>query len=200
MFRPSARLKGMGIGGLFLAGFGGLWMLAALNSLSWVWLVACDVVPASLLALRSISLIVTSRELAAAEPPPSTEEAAAARRLGRRFGWVVMIEFGAIAIAANLLAQFGRADWILAAIGFIVGAHFIPMARVYKFRLYYWTGGIEMALCGAIALLMRQRLPLADPLFGLVMALTLWATVVLLLAQGAHLAARVKAAAPSASP
>lgn len=198
MLRAADRLKGMGIGSLFLALFGGLWMVAALNTLSWVWLVACDFVPASLLAVRAISMIVSSHELAALEPEPSPSEQQRARRMGRRFGLVVAVEFGLIALAANLLAARGQAAWTLAAIAFIVGVHFIPLARIYRFRLYYWTGAVELALCALISALMRQRIQMADPLFGLAMGVSLWVTVVFVLAQGGRLfaIARAEAAAP----
>src|SRR6185437_9412825 len=200
MLRAADRLKGMGIGSLFLALFGGLWMIAAMNTLSWVWLVACDFVPASLLALRAVSLIVSSHELAGLEPAASDQERQQSRAVGRRFGLVVAIEFGVIALAANLLAARGLSDWTLAAIGFIVGAHFIPLARIYRFRLYYWTGAAELALCALISWLMRQRIQLADPLFGLAMAVSLWVTVVFVLAQGRRLAAVARAEAGARRP
>ncbi|HVA64834.1 MAG TPA: hypothetical protein VNF74_14000 [Terriglobales bacterium] len=207
MHRISARLKGMGIGSLFLTFFGGFWMVAALNTASWLWLVACVLVPTSLLAMRAIGLLLDSRRVRAGEPPPTPEEHDAGRALGRRFAWVFMIEFGAIALAANLLASTGRADWIVFAIALIVAVHFFPLARIFQFRLYYWTGGAEVVLCLLIAGAMRTRLQAADPLFGLAMGLSLWLTVVILLAQGARLAAAAlppnpptPPAAPSAAP
>ncbi|HUX68434.1 MAG TPA: hypothetical protein VMV31_13180 [Terriglobales bacterium] len=201
MHRISARLKGMGIGSLFLTLFGGFWMLEGLNlTSSWLWLLACLVVPTSLLAMRSVGLILDSRRVRAAEPMRTPEEEDAARALGRRFSWVFLAEVGAITLAANLLNATGRQNWIVFAIALIVAVHFFPLARLFQFRLYYWTGGVEIALCLLIAWGMRAHREAADPLYGLAMGLSLWFTVVILLAQGSRLAAAALPPSPPAAP
>ncbi|MGH9481844.1 MAG: DUF7010 family protein [Terriglobales bacterium] len=189
MFRTSARLKGIGIGSIFMALFGGLWMVAALNAASWVWLVACVLLPTSLLLVRAVGMLVASRQSRGLEPAPTVEESLMQRAQGRRFGWIFLTEAGAIVIVVNLLANAGRGNWILAAVGIIVGLHFLPLARLFETPLYYWTGGIQVALCLAIAGVMRSELAAADPLVGLTMGLTLWATVVILLVEGRRLMA-----------
>ncbi|MGH9474000.1 MAG: hypothetical protein ACRD1M_14800 [Terriglobales bacterium] len=197
--RPSARLKGMGMAVLFLGLFGGLWMIAALNTESLVWVLICALLPASLLALRGLGLLHTSRRVAATEPELTAEEREQRHVMGRYFALTFIAEFGAIAIAANVLESTNQSAWILAAIGFIVGVHFIPLARIFKYPLYYWTGGVEIALCALIAWIMRGRLLLADPLFGLAMGLTLWLTVLVVLVQARWLAVRALAAEQAAS-
>lgn len=188
MFRTSERLKGIGIGGIFLSLFGGFWMVAALNTASWIWLVACDLLPASLLLVRSIGMILASREARGREPTMSVEEALAGRAIGRRFGWIFLAEAAAIVIAANVLASRGVGDWILFAVAVIVGLHFLPLARLFEAPIYYWTGGVEVVLCLAIAWGFRGRMNTTDSLIGLVMGLSLWATVVILMVEGARLA------------
>lgn len=192
--RPSARLKGMGMAVLFLGLFGGLWMIAALDASSLIWVVVCALLPASLLVLRGLGLLHTSRRVAATEPALTAAEREERRQMGQHFALVFIAEFGSIAVAANILQALHLSAWILAAIGFIVGVHFIPLARIFKYPLYYWTGGLEMALCALIAWVMRGRLLLADPLFGLAMGLTLWLTVLILLVQAHWLSARALAA------
>ncbi len=197
MMRISARLKGMGMGSLFLALFGGLWMLAALDASSWFWLVSCVLLPTSLLVVRAIGLLLASGQARALEPPPGPDELARAERMNRRFALVFMVEFGLIAVAANLLADSGRSDWIMIAIAAIVGVHFIPLAHIFDYGLYYWTGAVELAACALIALFLRAHSVAGDMLLGLIMALSLWITVVVVLAQGQRLAAAFKAAAPA---
>lgn len=194
MLRPSERLRGMGMGSLFLAFFGALWMLVALDAQSLLWVVACVLLPLSLLVLRAIGLMHAARQANDAEPPPTAEEAERARRTGRRFAMIFLLEFGLIAVAANLLKDIGHADAMVPVIGVIVGIHFLPLARVFDYPLYYWTGGAEIALCALIAVALRARLGAADPLIGLAMGLSLWMTVLILLVQGRWLAARVRAA------
>lgn len=190
MFRPSERLKGMGIGCLFLALFGAVWMLVALNTMSALWIVACVLVPGSLLVLRAIGLLRDSRRVRATEPPPTPEEAARARDLGRRFSLIFMIEFGLIAAAANLLSHFGRLDWIVPAVGIIVGAHFLPLARVFDYPVYNWTGGVEVVLCATLGVATQGHPNATDALVGLIMGLSLWITVLVELVQAHWLAAR----------
>lgn len=182
MPRQADRLKGMAIGSLFMTLFGAFWMVLALNAASWVWLVACVAVPGSLLLLRALGLLHASRQLREHSGPETPEEAALRRRIGRRFSFIFLAEAGAILIAVNLLAHFGLAPWIVFAIAMIVALHFLPLASLFHFHLYYWTGGVEIALCLLIAALMRAHLESADALFGLTMGLSLWITVVVVMA------------------
>lgn len=191
--RISGRLKGMGVGSLFLSLFGALWMLLALDASSWIWLAACILLPASLLVMRAIGLLLASTQVRARESPPSLDELARIRGVNRRFATVFLVEFGLIAVAANLLAHWGRQDWTPLVIAAIVATHFLPLARVFAYPLYYWTGGIELAACALIALFLRAHLAAADPLVGVMMALTLWGTVIIVLAQGRRLAAAIMA-------
>jgi hypothetical protein len=198
--RIAGRLKGMGMGSLFLALFGGLWMLLALNTSSWIWLATCILLPVSLLAMRAIGLLLASGQAQAREAPPHPDEMARAERLNRRFALVFLIEFGLIALAANLLANAGLEAWIPLAIAAIVGAHFLPLARLFAYPPYLWTGGIELAGCALIAVFLRAHLEAADPLVGVMMAVTLWGTAIVVLAQGRQLAAVFTPEAPASTP
>lgn len=191
--RVSDQLKGMGIGSLFLSLFGGLWMVAALDAQPFVWLACCVLLPTSLLVLRSIGLIHTSAEVRAGEPAATDEDRARGREMGRQFGLVFMIEFGVIAVAANVLSAYGRADWIMPTIALVVGAHFMPLGRIFRYPIYYWTGGVELALCGLVTWAMRARLDAGVPLYGLIMGLSLWTTVLVMLVQARWLERAVNA-------
>ncbi|MGN6593284.1 MAG: hypothetical protein ACTHJX_10335 [Terriglobales bacterium] len=176
-----------GYASIALGLFGGLWMVAALNSEGWVWLVACVLVPASLLVVRGIGLALTGQPLAA------REEAAAPRRLR----WIFLLEVGAFALAANLLAASGGNRWLVAVIAFLTALFLVPVARALEDRLYLLTAGAQLVLCAAVSVIMRGRIELADPIFGLVMGLSLWLTAVALLLRGHRIASLLKAPAAS---
>jgi hypothetical protein len=176
-----------GYASIALGLFGGLWMVAALNSEGWVWLVACVLVPASLLVVRGIGLALTGQPLAAREeaPPP------------RRLRWIFLLEVGAFALAANLLAASGGNRWLVAVIAVLTALFLIPVARALEDRLYLLTAGAQLVLCAAVSVIMRGRIELADPVFGLVMGLSLWLTAVALLLRGHRIAGLLKAPAAS---
>ncbi|HXR96561.1 MAG TPA: hypothetical protein VN709_01840 [Terriglobales bacterium] len=190
MIKVSDQLKGMGIGSLFLSLFGGVWMLVALDAQTLLWVATCVLLPTSLLALRAIGVILSSREVRAREPEATPEDRARARIIGRQFSWIFLIEFGVIAAVANWLSSTGRQDWIVPAVGIVVGLHFLPLARLFRYTLYYWTGGFEVAACVVIGWSLRAHLQAADPLVGLAMGLSLWVTVLVVLVQARWLRAR----------
>src|SRR6185312_3435286 len=100
------------------------------------------------------------------------------------------LEVASVVIAANTLNGYGHADWTVAAVAFIVGAFFFPLAARLEYPLYAWTGAVELILCAGLAYLLRSRLNAADPVFGLVMGLSLWITVVVTLAQASRWSGR----------
>lgn len=198
MFSPADRLNGLGIGCLALSLFGAFWMLAALNTFSWIWIVACILVPASLLILRSFAVLGDSRQVRAVLPSTPAQTAATALMV-RRCGWIFLLEVAAIVIAVNLLATHGAQSWILPAIGIIVGVHFLPLARVFDYSVYNWTGGVEAVLCATIGVGTQGHPAATDALIGLVMGLSLWFTVLIELVQARWLTARALAAVGGAT-
>ncbi|HEY8056939.1 MAG TPA: hypothetical protein VIE13_13615 [Terriglobales bacterium] len=178
-----------GYASIALGLFGGLWMVAALNSEGWVWLVACVLLPASLLVVRGVGLVLTGQALIAEDTP----------RGPRRLRWIFLLEVGAFALAANLLAASGGNAWLVAVVAFLTAAFLIPVARVLEDRLYMITAGTQIVLCAVVSLIMRGRIELADPIFGLVMGLSLWLTAVALLLRGHRIAGLLKTPGPSAA-
>jgi hypothetical protein len=49
----------------------------------------------------------------------------------RRYFWIVGIEVGAILVGVALLAVIGRSAYLSAWILFVVGVHFVPLARLF---------------------------------------------------------------------
>lgn len=183
-----------GYASIFLSLFGGLWMILALNSESWIWIVACVLIPATLLLMRGIGMVLSGHE-ASAGMGDGVEERLVRQQVGRRLGWLILGDFAAFMIAANALGRLGLSGWIVAAIAAIAGLQFFPWARIFDDTLYLITGGVELALCAALAVLFRHNITLADSLFGLVMGLTLWITVVFLLLRGRRALALLSQAA-----
>lgn len=80
--------------------------------------------------------------------------------IGRQFGIIFGIEFVLIGAAGGILSATGNSDYLNPVIALIVGAHFIPLARVFERTIDYyiaaWT--ILFALLG-IALLLFTSTP-----------------------------------------
>ncbi|MGI8777357.1 MAG: hypothetical protein ACR2LJ_08215 [Acidimicrobiales bacterium] len=115
---------------------------------------------------------------AAAALPATLSAAVDLGRVRSRFGLVVAGEFAAIAVAVNVLGRSGHPRWIPAVICAVVGLHFVPLARLFKVRVYDATA---VALCGVAAATMIMGVAGAPvalwrllPGFGA--ALALWAT------------------------
>jgi len=104
----------------------------------------------------------------------------------RRFNLVVLGELAAIAAAVSILVNSSHPQWIPAVICALVGLHFVPLARLFRTRMYY---GTALALClvaAATMILGASGAPasLWHSLPGFGAALSLWATGAGLLAGG----------------
>jgi len=128
--------------------------------------------------------LMTLRHIPSVEDPVA---AAKGKRDGMWFGIIFGVEGGLIALSSVLLARFGLDTWIPLAAAAIVGLHFLPLARLFEVRLYYWTGAVIVLAVLACSLI---RDPSARQLCaGLLMAAVLWLTsaVVLLRARPTQL-------------
>lgn len=98
-----------------------------------------------------------------------------------RFGAIVAAEFAAIFVVAVAAGRAGRVDWIPALICAVVGAHFLPLARLFATPVYVATG-IALVVLAALTFLTIPTLDLSNstwrwlPGFGA--AIVLWATSV----------------------
>src|SRR5579864_4156915 len=61
------------------------------------------------------------------------------KTMGRRFGLISAAEFAGCGVVLLLCIMFHRLDLLAAGISVVVGLHFIPLARLFGFPLYYWT-------------------------------------------------------------
>ena len=110
--------------------------------------------------------------------PPSAPPGADLRKMRRRFTLVVAGEFAAIFAAFNILARTGHSQWAPAVICAAVGLHFVPLARLFRVRLYYATGAALCLVAATTMILGAAGAPaqLWQLLPGFGAALALWAT------------------------
>jgi hypothetical protein len=182
--RSSAR--GYASGALIVSLFGALWALftfPALGSAQRLLLLVLVVAVTAPLAVQAVRLLRRSGRL----PSDSSPEARARGRTARRrYLAVVAGEFIVIFLAANVLGSAGLAPLIPPVIALVVGLHFLPLAAVFRVRLYYLTGALISipAAVAAVALLMGVTLgnPFGWPVVvGVATAAVLWATAFVLL-------------------
>jgi hypothetical protein len=135
----SGQLKGGARAALICASFGSAWMYWAVvfsGSQNPLWF-SIVTVPAFVLTLWAIFRVRAFRRLV-----PSPAESAHWARF-RRFFWIDFgIEWGLGSVSVFALAHIGRFDLVPQVLGVIIGLHFLPLAKIFRARLYYWTGAI----------------------------------------------------------
>jgi hypothetical protein len=129
----------------FLAFFGVFWLIGSVMLpqpqmdrhvfLLHVLVVACGGLLATMIYLRSRN---TKRSIVAlALSPPNAQLAA---RRSRFFRWVNLGQYLALGIAGVLLSYIRRFDLLVPVGIFIVGAHFFPLAVLFKYPFHFATG------------------------------------------------------------
>jgi hypothetical protein len=172
----SGQLKGGARAALICFSFGSAWMYWAVvfsGSQSPVWF-SIVTLPAVVLTLWAILRVRAFRHLVS-----SPAELAHWMRF-RKFFWIDFgIEWGLGGIAAFLLSRVGRFDLMPQALGVIIGLHFLPLAKIFSARLYYWTGGIMVI--AAVGSLFIPRSDVRNIAGCAAIGLTLWLTGLVIL-------------------
>ena len=96
------------------------------------------------------------------------------RRRSRLFNWINAAQWAVILIAGNVLANMGLADWIIPTAIFVIGVHFLPLARLFANPPHYVTGSALVVL--AVVYPLTAPMGAADPLGCLGAGLILWAS------------------------
>ena len=167
------------IGAVVFTFLGAFWAVESIANLPaaplWSYgLVAIVVVALGALAVRRFA---SSRSLPpAADPVQASREG---KRMGIVFGVVFTVEFALIAVAATVLDSTGHSLLIPVAVAFIVGAHFLPLAAVFKLPFYYVTGAVCM-VCALASLLIVVE-PVRLFALGLAIAAILWVSALVVL-------------------
>lgn len=129
-------------GAMFFAFFGGVWLegwaIASARPL------ALEVVIGVLaLALTWAAFATYRRHAAALAAQPKTPQG---KRIGRIFHVINGGQWIVIIVLANILTSQGLGVWVIPMAIFIVGLHFIPLARLFSNPPHYVTGAAMMAL------------------------------------------------------
>ena len=138
-------LAGVTTGTLVLTCFGALWSLQGPR----IMLLITPVVTVVLLVL-CLTTKQTVRQLP--QKPDLPEEQAQNQKVARRFGMVCAGEIAAIAASVVLLRLFKHSEYAAPVICLIVGLHFLPLASLFKVRVYTLTG-VALSLLAVGALL-----------------------------------------------
>jgi hypothetical protein len=140
-------------------------------TLPWFTLVS---VAALALMVWTISGIRAARTLSF-----SAEDMEHSRAVLKLFFIDLAIELGAIFAGYLVLNHIRRWDLIPQVFGVVIGLHFLPLKKVFRFPLYYWTGVVMVA--GTLGSLLIARGGIRNFAGCAAVGLTLWATSVVTL-------------------
>jgi hypothetical protein len=139
-FIPCADRANRAVGAMFFSVFGCAWIVFwAINSFPGNWaLVAAIVVAGLAILLQSVATFRKNKPLV-------TDRSADSKKRARYFHLINSGQWIAVFIVANVLINAGKPEWVLMAIITIVGLHFLPMARLFRYTPHAVLG---MAMIG----------------------------------------------------
>ncbi len=175
---PSNR-AGRSTGAMVLIFFGSAW-LVGWTLLSWsttarraAAILSIGIV-ASALLVRALQ--VRSADRAALQSQSAHEFWRTARR---PFHLINVAQWILIIAGVGVLASLRLSAWIVPMVILVVGAHFLPLARIFASRLYYLTGAAMIAL--AVSYPFLSKLGPGDPIGCLASGAILWMTALFML-------------------
>lgn len=142
------RAKGSSIGATMVGFFGAAWLLLGMVSAGVSWQVGLAAVLPVFLLIAFLGGLVRRRlpKIAEVETPEK-------KPMMRVFVMINVVQWVGIFGVASLLANLHLNAWIIPAIVLIVGAHFIPLARIFQAPQHVKTG-IAMMLCAGAAVVL----------------------------------------------
>ncbi len=169
-------LRGRATGVVVGAVMGVVWAGSTLGALDLA--VAVPVLVAGVAVCAVLMTGARRLRSAATALPASVPSGVDLGKVRSRFALVVAGESAAIAVAINVLVRSGHPQWIPAAICAAVGLHFVPLARLFRVRVFDATA---VALCGVATTTMIMGVAGGPVLLwrllpGFGAALALWAT------------------------
>jgi hypothetical protein len=142
MSQQSATKAGRAIGAMFLAFFGSGWLIAWCMQAFGASIGILTSIVAGGFAIFFIALRQFRKHRAALYAQANPEH----KRTRRIFKALNIAQWVSIAIIAVVLSNTGNSKWIPAAIIFVVGLHFLPLAAVFRYRWHYITGSALILL------------------------------------------------------
>ena len=125
------------IGAMFVGGFGYIWIMSwAVQAHPWNWaLLAGITLLASILMVTAVNVYRTNKSATV-----DCENSEANKKTNRIFHIINAAQWICVFIIANVLNNLGKSEWIVAAIIVVVGLHFIPLARLFRYFPHYVVG------------------------------------------------------------
>lgn len=139
------QLRGRAIGSIFFAGFGALWILLSFYARQVLTVDTGIFVATVALALMAIALWLMRQ----ARHYPSLPEDPAR---GRSFGRINVLQWIAVAIVAFSFAKLHMDAYVMSAITAIVGIHFFPLAKLFRYPMHNVTGAVLVLWASASVL------------------------------------------------
>lgn len=184
------QLTGRAVGSLFFIGFGIVWLMLALyvpERLS-MGAVLGIVLTAAGLAVAALYLMSCARRF-----PRVSED----RRRKRLFHWINGGQWISIFLVVMILDRLHLGVYGATAIATIVAVHMFPLARIFRYRMHYATGG--MLLLWAVGTLLFAPTEHLQGITALGTGAILWLSAAVTLGL-AFLAARHAGSADEAVP
>jgi hypothetical protein len=148
--KTAEAISGRATGVLFFAVFGSLWLyngMAAMHRLTPVSMAAIVAICAAL-AIPAAMLLRSASRAAHASGAGTLDSP----EVKRAFFRVNLMQWAAIVTAAVLFNAIHKQEFLAPVITFIVGAHLIPLARLFLYAAHYVTGTLLMAWATVIAI------------------------------------------------
>lgn len=143
MTKPSAALAGRGIGAMFFAIFGAIWMaIWSQRAFGWRWAILAPIAAVAVAIFAFARRQYERNKSAHAAEADSPQQ----KKAGRIFKIVNITQWVAILIVGNVLANVGLTDWVLPSAMLIVGIHFFPLANAFGNTQLNYTGGVMVLL------------------------------------------------------
>jgi hypothetical protein len=173
MTGQSAARAGAAVGSSIFSVFGAGWLIVwsqkTMGKAPVVW---------AAIALLGLALLATAfRQFKRNQAAHAAEaEMPESKRAAKVFNWVNIGQGIAIFLALNVANNIGHPEWFILAFIFVVGAHFIPLAPVFKAPRHYVVGVALIVLALAYPFLAKGGA--ADPVGCLGTGLILWASAI----------------------
>jgi hypothetical protein len=189
--RRSECAKGSSIGATIEGGFGAVWLAMGMAAAGVTVRVAIAIVVPVFVLIACLGATLRRRL-----PKLSGAESAEKKQMMGAFAVLNVVQWVAIFGTIRLLTNWHLEGWIVSAILLIVGAHFLPLARIFGSRQHVVTGAALM-LCAVVAVVLPASARNAVECVSA--GVILWASAAVALYTGFRLAPPSGLAAPARS-
>jgi hypothetical protein len=131
-------LSGRAVGALILTGFGSAWITLGQyvrEQLSVGFFLGVAMFVVTMVVASTVLFRRASQYRRDPEDP----------RIVKAFHAINAMQWIAVFVVASLIHRYHRDEFTVSAIAFIVGLHFLPLARIFRYRPHYVTGLLLMA-------------------------------------------------------